>query len=209
MDRTKLLALALFTAAYMLGFGAYALLNGNREFIFYGVVMLVLIALVFFMHTRVSLSPFVLWGLSVWGLLHMAGGTVPIPREFLASLVPPDGVGNVLYNFRPFTWFPKYDQIVHAYGFCFASLAAWEGVRAASGGALKPTFGVLVGVVCMGMGLGALNEVVEFIAVLTIPDTNVGGYMNTGWDLVSNFVGCLIAAAGLGAAHALKPARLF
>jgi hypothetical protein len=38
-----------------------------------------------------------------------------------------------------------------------------------------------------------LNEVVEFIAVLTIPNTNVGGYENTGWDLVANLVGASTA----------------
>jgi hypothetical protein len=44
------------------------------------------------------------------------------------------------------------------------------------------------------MGFGALNEVIEFIAVLTLPNTNVGGYENTGWDLVANLVGTIIAA---------------
>jgi hypothetical protein len=39
-----------------------------------------------------------------------------------------------------------------------------------------------------------LNEVIEFIAVLTFPNTNVGGYENTGWDLVANLVGTIIAA---------------
>ncbi len=39
----------------------------------------------------------------------------------------------------------------------------------------------------------AVNEVVEFIATITLPGTNVGGYENTGWDLVANLVGCLIA----------------
>jgi len=47
------------------------------------------------------------------------------------------------------------------------------------------------------MGLGALNEVVEFAATRLMPRTNVGGYENTGWDLVSNLAGCLIAVAGL------------
>jgi hypothetical protein len=42
------------------------------------------------------------------------------------------------------------------------------------------------------MGLGALNEVVEFIAVLTLPETNVGGYINTGWDLVYNAIGATV-----------------
>jgi len=44
------------------------------------------------------------------------------------------------------------------------------------------------------LGCGALNEVVEFIATLTIPETNVGGYINTGWDLVANTIGAVIAA---------------
>jgi hypothetical protein len=47
------------------------------------------------------------------------------------------------------------------------------------------------------MGFGALNEVIEFIAVLTIPHTNVGGYINTGWDLVFNLLGALTAAAAI------------
>jgi hypothetical protein len=44
-----------------------------------------------------------------------------------------------------------------------------------------------------GMGLGALNEIIEFVAVLIIPETNVGGYVNTGWDLMANLAGCLFA----------------
>ena len=44
------------------------------------------------------------------------------------------------------------------------------------------------------MGLGALNEIIEFFAVLNLSNTNVGGYFNTGWDLVANLVGCLIAS---------------
>jgi hypothetical protein len=43
-------------------------------------------------------------------------------------------------------------------------------------------------------GFGALNEIVEFIAtMLTV--TNVGGYINTALDLVSNMVGSVITAA--------------
>jgi hypothetical protein len=39
-----------------------------------------------------------------------------------------------------------------------------------------------------------VNEVVEFVATLLIPETNVGGYRNTGWDLVSNLIGATTAA---------------
>ena len=61
----------------------------------------------------------------------------------------------------------------------------------------RPSFGLLTLCVAAGMGFGALNEVVEFIAVLCIPDPNVGGDENTGWDLVANFVGSVIAALAL------------
>jgi hypothetical protein len=44
------------------------------------------------------------------------------------------------------------------------------------------------------MGFGAANEVVEFLATRVLPETNVGGYENTGWDLVANTVGSLAAA---------------
>jgi len=191
---TRTLPLALFVVAYMLGFGVWALVAGNREFIFYGVVMVLLIAAVLWMDRRVRLSTGVMWGLAVWGLLHMAGGIVPIPDQFMASAPPAEGGHNVLYNLRPFAWGPKYDQFTHAYGFGVATLAAWEGIQAAARGSLRPGFGVFVCLVCIGMGLGALNEVVEFMAVLLIPNTNVGGYHNTGWDLVSNLTGVTVAA---------------
>ena len=43
-------------------------------------------------------------------------------------------------------------------------------------------------------GFGAINEVIEFVATLALPETNVGGYINTGWDLVANLVGATAAA---------------
>ena len=58
----------------------------------------------------------------------------------------------------------------------------------------KPTPGLVMLCALGGMGLGAFNEIVEFVATLTVPETNVGGYANTGWDLVANGVGATIAA---------------
>ena len=61
-----------------------------------------------------------------------------------------------------------------------------------------PSFGLLVLALAAGLGFGALNEVVEFIATLTMPETNVGGYINTGWDLVANTVGATTAVLLIG-----------
>ncbi len=57
------------------------------------------------------------------------------------------------------------------------------------------------------MGLGALNESVEFIATITIPETNVGGCLNTGWDLVANAVGATLAAVVIAVACRATSAR--
>ena len=78
-----------------------------------------------------------------------------------------------------------------------ATFVGWYAMKVATGFVGRVGFGLWFLLVTIGMGFGALNEVVEFAAVLLIPDTNVGGYTNTGWDLVSNLVGCVIAATAI------------
>lgn len=50
-------------------------------------------------------------------------------------------------------------------------------------------------VAAAGMGFGGMNEVIEFVATLLLPETNVGGYLNTCLDMVANFIGATVAAA--------------
>jgi hypothetical protein len=191
--RTRVLIYA-FNAIYFVAFGARAVVNANGEFMAYALIMLVLFGLVFVLDRRVNLGLPILWGLSVWGLAHMAGGNVHVP----SSLVAPDAT-NVLYNLRPASWLPKFDQVVHAYGFGVATFACWRAISA--GGSIRLTPGVIVGVGCMGMGLGAANEVAEFVITLVVAETNVGGYVNTGWDLVSNLTGAVMACVVLWIRH--------
>lgn len=182
-----------FNAAYLLAAVGGAVATGNKEFVFYIVVMLVLIAVIGLVHRRVGLSAGLLWALTVWGLLHMAGGLVPVPAHWPYN--PPNAV---LYSLWLIPNLLKYDQVVHAYGFGVTTWLCWQALRSAAfdrgGGPLRPTAGVLTLCAAGGMGFGALNEVIEFIATLTMPNTNVGGYINTGWDLVANLVGCALAA---------------
>ncbi|MGI9014118.1 MAG: hypothetical protein ACR2GY_07700 [Phycisphaerales bacterium] len=195
-----MLPVAIFTVAYTIAAAGGALALGNTEFLFYIVVMAVLIGIMLIVHARVHLPTSLLWAMSFWGLLHMAGGLVPLPESW-----PIDGEQRVLYSW----WilphgdgeggYLKYDQVVHAYGFGIAIWLCWEALRGAvrahtSGGELQPTFGVLFLLVAAGCGLGAMNEIVEFTAT-RFAETNVGGYENTCWDLVANAVGCIIAAA--------------
>jgi hypothetical protein len=174
-------AVVVFTALYLALAGVATLVTGNSEFVYYIVVMLVLTGVVAAVHARVGFRTGVLWALSLWGAAHMAGGLVPA------------GEVGVLYNLWLIPGLLKYDQLVHAYGFGVTTGVCWESLRPALEDP-RPRPGPLVLCAAGGMGFGALNEVVEFVAVLTLPETNVGGYENTGWDLVANLVGCVLAA---------------
>jgi hypothetical protein len=189
------IGVVLFTLAYLLAAAVGVVVTGNLEFVFYLVVMLVLIACVAFVHARVHLSRGSLWALSIWGGLHMAGGLVPVPDAW-----PVNGEIHVLYSLWLIPGWLKFDHVVHAYGFgvvtwvCFDCLAAIErGQSDRSEPQIAPTAGRLALCGAAGLGFGALNEIVEFMAVLAVPKTNVGGYFNTGWDLVANLVGVVIA----------------
>jgi hypothetical protein len=182
---------AAFTGLYLVTASAVSVGLGNDEFLFYIVVMLVLIAVVWFVHGAISLPGPLLWALSIWGLTHMAGGLIPLPADW-----PIDGNIRVLYSLWLVPDRLKYDQIVHAYGFGVATWVCWHGIRtaiASRGGDAAPTVGLLLLAALAGTGLGALNEIIEFAVTLMVPETNVGGYSNTGWDLVANLVGSTLA----------------
>lgn len=206
----RLLAVGAFTLAYLLAASIGAFATGNTEFVFYIAVMVLLIGSVVWVDRRVGLSAGLLWGLSVWGGLHMAGGLVPVPEGW-----PIQGQVRVLYSWWILSGydaeggvvgFLKYDQLVHAYGFGMATWLCWQGLRGALASpdatdgtlrTLRPTAGTMLLVALAGMGLGAVNEIVEFFAT-RLTTTNVGGYVNTGWDLVANAVGAGVASVAIG-----------
>jgi hypothetical protein len=191
-ERRRLFPVAAFTLAYLFVALVLGVVRGNVEFLVYIGVMIVLISVVWAVNRSVRLSTASLWALSLWGLAHMAGGLVTVPQGW-----PVSSESRVLYTLWLVPERLKYDHIVHAYGFGVTTWVCWQGLRAAirrRGGEARPTFGLLVLAMAAGLGFEALNEVIEFIAVLSVPETNVGGYRNTGWDLVANLLGAVVAA---------------
>jgi hypothetical protein len=185
----RLIPILAFNAAYLLAAIAGSIASGNSEFILYIVIMLILGSIVWFADRRVVFSPLVLWGLSGWGLVHMAGGLIAVPESW-----PINGEHRVLYSLWLIPELLKYDHVVHAFGFGVTTLVCWEGLCAIlaaqrpSGDSFMPipTLGMLTLCGAASMGFGGLNEVIEFFLTLTLPETNIGGYFNTGWGLVSN-----------------------
>jgi hypothetical protein len=153
-----------FVLAYVAAAIGSAVYYWNPEFIFYSLAVVLIIAVIGTMDRRVQFSQLVLWGLAIWGLAHLAGGQMPIPLE----LTEPDK-SSVLYNLRLAPWLPKYDQIIHAYGFGMSVIAAHEAMSAHFGRALHVGWAVGSMLFLIGLGLGAVNEIIEFSAVLAVP----------------------------------------
>jgi len=175
-----------FNLGYVIPFTYYYVSIQNFEFLWYVAVLVGFFALILTTIHHSKFDAVILWGLSVWGLLHMAGGGVIVSGAVLYALP--------LFHILDVgdTFILKYDQVVHAFGFFVATLVVHHLLKPH----LKETVNwkvVFPIIVAAGMGLGALNEVVEFMAVLAVPDTNVGGYYNTALDLVFNTLGAIVA----------------
>lgn len=180
LERTVLIV----TIIYLVPFTALALTHSNYEFLLYALIVLIVLAWIVWKQPAVKFEPAILWGLSIWGVLHMAGGNVR--------------VGNgVLYEVQLVPVVLRYDQLVHAFGFGIAALVCHHLLRPSlrENADRWPTLAVLI--VLMGSGVGAINEIVEYIAVLVMPETGVGGYDNTMQDLVFNLIGGIAAVLWL------------
>ncbi|MDT8343385.1 MAG: DUF2238 domain-containing protein [Thermohalobaculum sp.] len=183
-------AVVAFNLGYLGLFTAHFLTGGNAEFLWYILTMAVLMGLVGWLSRRAHLPVAVLWALSIWGLAHMAGGGVPVGEGVLYGLVvvPLVADGELVLL--------RFDQIVHAYGFGVTAWLVWL-LAIGTVPAMRGTRTALTLAALSAMGLGAANEMVEFAAVLSLPRTGVGGYINTALDLVFNALGAVAAVAAI------------
>ena len=179
-------AVLVFTLTYVVGFAAWFLAIGNVEFLWYIATLLFFVVLIALTIGRTKFPPFIIWGLSVWGLAHMAGGGIKVGGNVLYALVLIPIVGDGELRIL------KYDQVVHFYGFAVTAVVLWHLLRT-NFPALRGTWTIYCFSALASMGLGCLNELIEFAAVLGLPDTNVGGYYNTALDLAFNSAGAVIA----------------
>ncbi len=176
----------IFTLAYVSLAGFFFVRAGNYEFLWYIAVLLFFTAVVCVTFKVSHLPYWLLWLLSLWGLIHMLGGGYRIDDHVLyAHIIIP-----IFSDGGEFTIL-KFDQIVHAFGFgVTAVLVRYLFLRDVPK-IIRP-FWVGVIAVCVAMGMGTVNEIVEFIAVLASPNTGVGGYYNTSLDMVFNALGAII-----------------
>jgi uncharacterized membrane protein YjdF len=192
-ERSSVLAAAAATA----GFCGYGFATRSPSTVGYVSAVITIGAAIVWLR-RTVLPGLLAAGLAVAAVATLAGGLVNVGRNVLynASIGP--------YNAALGTHVLQYDHLAHAYVSFVAAFACWVVLTAPHAGAERPRDLVLLALGA-ALGLGALNEMVEFIATLAHHGAHAGGYWNTGWDLVCNFIGAgagglVIARSRAGAA---------
>ena len=130
-----------------------------------------------------SMPPAITIALACLGIAHLAGGLVTVGDD-------------VLYNAHVGWQAFQYDHLVHSAGIFLGTVVVWTQFLSYTSGEAR---GGRVLVVCVlaGLGLGAINETIEFLMTVAHSGAHVGGYANTGWDLVSNVAGGVVAGVYL------------
>ena len=187
MKVTKIHWIILFVnIIYVILFGIHFFQRGNFEFVWYVFIMLILLALVSVLHLKYNFTTSTLIGISIWGIGHMFGGSTLLTKERLYTfvIVP-------LFTTGDSTVF-RYDQLMHFYFYVVATAMAYQVLKKYLKKDIK-WLPVAVLLVFIGMGIGALNEIFEFLPVLFLKETGVGGYYNVAWDIIFNALGAIVA----------------
>ena len=173
---------AVFTVAYTIFFLVHSVVSKNYEFMFYSFVLLVLLFVLILVYRRYQFSVWMIISLSVFGLLHLAGGSLY-----------PDGVR--LYDFPFFGGLFHFDNIVHTTGIFLTTIILYNLISPFIDQRVKDKYIIFYFLlILMALGIGSLNEIVELIAVLYFQAAKgVGGYLNNAFDIVFNTFGSTLA----------------
>tara|TARA_Y100000310_G_scaffold336732_1_gene422062 strand:- start:251 stop:862 length:612 start_codon:yes stop_codon:yes gene_type:complete len=172
-----------FMFAYTAIFSVYALLNRNFEFVYYTVIMIVLILYIYKKQHSLWLSNNIVVGLAIIGLLHIFGGGFSVDGTRIYDLT--------FYNTI------RYDNLVHGFSMFVITFVSYNLIRPiVSKRLLRNRIYFVLLIFLVSLGIGAVNEIIEFIAVILFDaGFRVGDFYNTGWDLIFNSVGILAALA--------------
>ncbi len=135
--------------------------------------------------------------LAVDAVAHLAGGMITVDEDVLYDLALFPQIGGLE------THLFQYDHLVHAYGSGVATVTLWV-LLVPVPARVWGRHHLITLAVLAGMGVGAANELIEFVATMAHHGAHVGGYANTGWDLVANTVGALVGALVIARSRTLS-----
>ncbi len=180
----------LINIIYLLIFLYIFIQRKNYEFVGYIVVVSLILILILYTNKKVNYPNIVLWGLTLWGIMHMCGGGILFNngtmKLYAVILIPLTSLEYSIF---------RYDQLVHIIGFGVSTLIMYSILKAHINFKAKGKVALGIVVIMAGLGVGAINEIIEFTATVIVPETGVGGYINNSLDLVADLLGALIAWA--------------
>lgn len=182
LSRSELAALGIVASA-VAGFAIYGVTTGAPSTVGYLCSVMVVTAVVVRLRSA-PVPPALALALGFLAVAHLAGGLVRVG----------DGV---LYNAQFASEVFRYDHLVHSSAVFVGTLVVYALFARRDGVALRRGPASVALWVLASLGLGAVNETVEFLATILQDGSQVGGYTNTGWDLVSNVVGTVAAGVFL------------
>lgn len=186
LRRNRRAATTVAVAALLVGVAAFAR-DDTARLRPYLQVVIVLVAVTALADRAAHFSPAMVWALTSVVLVHLAGG-----------LLPPLGDAPTFYE----TWIVdgllKFDQLAHGYGTGVLTVASARLVVGLLGPATRRGWALAFVAALMACGLGALNELIEFLFGLDNPNLHAGGMENTGWDLAFNLAGAIVGASIVG-----------
>jgi len=180
------IVLLIFTLLYLALYSVYYFLQHNYEFGIYIFLILIIVLIIVKKETIFGFDDIMLWGISLLGLLHLVAGSFLINDVLLYG-----------YKLYPFLdnggdfYILKFDQVVHLYGHIVVGMMMFSLVFKSL---LRRTnlYLMLFFALCISMGIGVTNEIVEFFVYTILQDNGVGGIYNMGFDLLFNFFGSVI-----------------
>jgi len=176
-----LVAVNLFTILF---FGINFLSSKNHEFLVYIGGIIFLFVAVWTTVKRIKYDMILLWCMSIAGFFHMAGWwfTYKWVIWYQSIVIPLSKEYELI----------KYDQLIHILG-SFTMTILWYNI-------LKPhlkkaNLWIITGIIIIliWMWFWAVNEFVEFLVYLHIPENAVGWYLNTSIDTSANLIWAILA----------------
>ncbi len=184
-DKLKLKLLAVFTGIYIILLTKLAFQIKNYEILYYSILLYVGIILVLFIYKdKIKLDFHHYLLISILWLSNLLGSNIYLN-------------GTKLYDIWIF--FIRYDQLMHLLGSFVITLLIYTIFKKY----LKRLFQknkmiFLLTVVLITMGIGAVYEIIELIAVYFLNASEaVGTYYNNALDLIFNLIGSVLAAIWL------------
>jgi len=146
-----------------------------HEFFIYATVIFFIIFVSWYKFRYLNIKTSLLILIEIGILMHFSGAFIQVD-------------GHRLYDSRFFEI--RFDKYVH---FVNALIATIVTLYIFNKRKLPQTGFMLMIAILLVLGLGAVNEMIEYVVTLTVEHNGVGAYNNNMLDLVANFFGAIAA----------------